>query len=180
MTDGRERELERRAAIGDEGARTELYVSEFRRGARFKLRVLVGREPGNDSLHLVSHRSVPPRMTALCNRLDVRLGRDLSWETWAGPDGTLDEGRCDKCHALVLLLTNDAFSRLFSRQVAIGRVTRVRHPEDDAPYHLGTGRDLKDDEWEVCEACGGSKVHDCYDCSGRGWVFRLRRRSRRR
>ena len=193
MADERERELARRAAAGDDDARSRLHVAEYRRGDRFKLLMLTGGEPLMpwpwgplaDFYHLVSHRSLPRTPRALCNRLDVRLDKGtLGWRTWAGPDGTADEGRCAECHAIALSLVNEAFTRLFCRQIAYGRLAEMRHPEDAVVHwHQGTGRDLKPDEWERCTRCdlGGESIGVvpdgvCYRCDGRGWIYLVRRR----
>ena len=194
--DQRERALRRAVAGGDEDARRALYASEFRRGARHKTLFLLAPDESG-VLHLVT------RTGALCGfahvarpdsfRATVVDGQEC-WDTWAGPDDSLDEGRCDVCHLRAVASTNEDMLAIFCWQIAHGRIVGNRHPDDTVEhYHRTTGRDLKESEWSDCGTCGGTgstmrtvypqdedeptttALGGCPVCQSRGWLQRTRR-----
>ena len=184
--DKRERALQRAVAGGDEDAHRALRVSEFRRGARLKTFFLLSPDESG-TLHMIT------RLGALCGfahvarpesfRGDVIDGEER-WATWAGPDDSLDDGRCEACHGQALLATNDRMLKIFCWQIAHGRTSQNRHPTDTVErFHPSTGRDLKEDETRPCESCVatpgrfdyGYGEGGCGTCAGRGWLLKTRR-----
>lgn len=187
--DEREERLRRAAIAGDEDAAAALRVSEFRRGARQQTLFLLAPDDATGILHLVCSRGAYCGLAGVGSRVPESMATgalvvngEERWGTWAGPDDSLDEGRCNACHGRALRATREVLFRLFCWQIAKGRLVQNRHPDDNVEHwHPITGRDLKPDEHRPCVSCSATGVYDyghgeqpCGTCSGRGWNVRSR------